>query len=69
MLRSVQNCVEHAGIPLAEAVNMASLYPATLIKAANQKGRIEPGYTADFIVFDKNYVIKEVSLNGTIQNK
>lgn len=68
MLRSVQNGVERADIALAEAVNMASLYPAELIGAADTKGKIEKGYDADFVVFDKDYVVSSVSLQGTIQN-
>ncbi|HEY1024153.1 MAG TPA: N-acetylglucosamine-6-phosphate deacetylase [Sphingobacteriaceae bacterium] len=68
MLMSVQNGVEQADIPLAEAVNMASLYPAELIGAGNHKGKIEKGYYADFVVFDQQFVVNQVSLQGTIQN-
>lgn len=64
MLRSVQNAVEKVGIPLAEAVNMASLYPAELILQADHKGKLEKGYLADFVVFDKTYTVQQVSFKG-----
>lgn len=62
MLNAVENCVNHIGISLAEAVNMASLYPAQL--AGVNKGKIEPGYDADLIVFDGEYNVKTTFLAG-----
>lgn len=63
MLKAVENCVKHADIELSEAVNMASLYPATLIKSFT-KGKIQPGYDADLITFDKQFNVKRVWLKG-----
>ncbi len=54
MLKAVQNCVNHAGISLAEAVNMASLYPAQLA-SMTKKGKVAAGYDADLIVFDNDF--------------
>lgn len=54
MLKAVQNCVAYAGIDLAEAVNMASLYPAQLAGLAT-KGKVEAGYDADLIIFDAEF--------------
>lgn len=62
MLKAVQNCVEHIGIDLAEAINMATLYPAQL--AGVNKGKVEAGYDADLIVFDENYGVKGTFLAG-----
>jgi N-acetylglucosamine-6-phosphate deacetylase len=62
MLNAVENCVNHVGIPLAEAINMASLYPAQL--AGVNKGKVEPGYDADLIVFDGAYNVKTTFLAG-----
>jgi len=64
MLRSVQNAVEQVGITLAEAVNMASLYPAALIGQDDRTGMIKKGYSADFVVFDKTYTVQQVSFKG-----
>ncbi|MGI4728547.1 MAG: N-acetylglucosamine-6-phosphate deacetylase [Janthinobacterium lividum] len=54
MLKGVQNCVEFAGIDLAESINMASLYPAQLLKD-EQIGRVKKGCRADFIVFNADF--------------
>ena len=63
MLKAVQNCVEHLNIPLAEAINMASLYPAQL--SGVNKGKIQAGFDADLIVFDEGYNVKGTYLTGT----
>ena len=65
MLRAVQNCIEHAGIPFGEALRMASLYPARLMGLAGY-GIIEEGCKANITVFDDKYSIKQVISNGHI---
>ena len=62
MLMAVQNCVNHVGIPLAEAINMASLYPAQL--AGVNKGKIEAGYDADLVVFNEAFEVKGTFMAG-----
>ncbi|MEO6524569.1 MAG: N-acetylglucosamine-6-phosphate deacetylase [Mucilaginibacter sp.] len=68
MLKAVQNCVNRAGIDLAEAVNMASLYPAELIGKDNEQGKIADNYLANLIVFDDNFELQAVIFKGTIHN-
>ncbi len=63
MMKAVRNCVENTGIPLEEALRMASVYPAEVMKIPD-KGRIKPGYKADFVVFDKNYNVEQVIIEG-----
>ena len=63
MLKAVQNCVEYVGIDLAEAVNMASLYPAELA-SKKTKGRVEAGYDADLIIFNDEYETIATILQG-----
>jgi N-acetylglucosamine-6-phosphate deacetylase len=53
MNKGVKNCVEHAGIELAEALRMASLYPAKVLGLDNELGRLERGYKADFVILNK----------------
>ncbi|HEY0771112.1 MAG TPA: amidohydrolase family protein, partial [Sphingobacteriaceae bacterium] len=65
MLSAVKNCFQEAGIALSEAISMASLYPARLIKS-DDKGKIEAGYNADLLAFDKEFRIKKVWLNGNL---
>ena len=62
MLNAVENCVNHIGITLAEAINMASLYPAQL--AGLNKGKVEAGFDADLVVFDDTYNVKATFLAG-----
>lgn len=54
MLQAAANCVNHVDIELAEAINMASLYPAQLAKL-DKKGKIAKGFDADMIIFDADY--------------
>ncbi|QHS54615.1 N-acetylglucosamine-6-phosphate deacetylase [Mucilaginibacter sp. 14171R-50] len=63
MLKAVQNCVEKVGIELAEAINMASLYPAQLA-SKKTKGKIEAGFDADLIVFNEQYQTLATIING-----
>ena len=65
MIEAIKNCVEHAGIPLDEALRMASTYPARVIKATD-KGKIAPGYKADLVIFSKNFEIKNICIDGDI---
>ncbi len=68
MLDAVRNCIIHAGIDKYEALRMASLYPAQLIKAYD-RGTIAPGARADLIVLDDRVEIKGVFLNGSMEFK
>jgi len=65
MMQAVANCVRYAGIPLEEALRMATVYPAALI-GAEAYGRIEPGMVANLVVFDKEYKVKKVFLRGSV---
>jgi N-acetylglucosamine-6-phosphate deacetylase len=67
LLQAVKNCVEKVGIPLDEALRMASTYPAQLIKASDL-GKIEPGFKANLVAFSKDYRVKYSVLNGKIFN-
>ncbi|MDB5025757.1 MAG: N-acetylglucosamine-6-phosphate deacetylase [Mucilaginibacter sp.] len=62
MLKAVENCVTHLDITLAEAINMASLYPAQL--AGVNKGKVQAGFDADLIVFDDTYTAETTFLAG-----
>ncbi|MBS0010725.1 MAG: N-acetylglucosamine-6-phosphate deacetylase [Bacteroidales bacterium] len=63
MLQAVRNCVEHAGIPLDEALRMGSSYPARLM-GSSEYGYIREGYKANITVFDDNYSVKQVIIDG-----
>jgi len=67
LLKAVQNCVEHAEIPLDEALRMASAYPAQVM-GLSDRGKIEPGLKANLTIFSKDYKPKYTVLNGEIVN-
>jgi len=68
MLKAVENCVKQVGISLAEAVNMASLYPAQLA-GQQKKGRIAKGFDADLAVFNADFEIEATFLAGNLLTK
>jgi len=68
LMQAVANCVKFAGIPLDEALRMASLYPARLIGAADL-GRIGSGSTANLIIFDSDFQLQQVLLEGVVQSR
>jgi len=63
MMKAVRNCVERVGIPVEEALRMATAYPAEVMKITD-RGRIMPGYKADLVVFDKEYSVEQVYVDG-----
>jgi len=63
MMKAVRNCTENAGIPVDEALRMASAYPAKVMNIPD-KGRIEPGFKADLVLFDRNFNIVRVFVEG-----
>ncbi|MCA5005705.1 N-acetylglucosamine-6-phosphate deacetylase [Sphingobacterium bovistauri] len=63
MLKAVENCVNKVGIPLDEALRMATLYPADLI-GRNDLGRLEQGALANILVFDENFNVDSVYFEG-----
>ena len=64
MATAVRNCVLRLGIPLEEALAMASLAPARALGMADRRGRIAPGCVADFVVLDERLTVRETYLSG-----
>lgn len=69
MIKAVNNCADKVGIPFEEALRMASLYPATVVKLQKQLGKIEPGYTADLVVLSTTKQVKDVFRSGILCTK
>jgi N-acetylglucosamine-6-phosphate deacetylase len=65
MNEAVANSVRYAGIPLLEAVRMATLYPARVIGREGELGRIASGYLANLAVFDQSFAMRGVVDHGT----
>ncbi|PSR19520.1 N-acetylglucosamine-6-phosphate deacetylase [filamentous cyanobacterium CCP3] len=52
LMEAVANCVHQVGIPLAEALRMATLYPARAIGVDRGLGLLAAGYQANLVLFD-----------------
>ncbi|MBB4116939.1 N-acetylglucosamine-6-phosphate deacetylase [Rhizobium sp. BK226] len=64
MLSSVRFVHEKLGLPLEEALRMASAYPADAVGISEQKGRIVPGADADFIILTPELALKSSWIGG-----
>lgn len=60
----VRTMVEKAGVPLEDAVRMASETPARIIGVADRKGTLERGKDADIVVLDKDVNVRCVFSKG-----
>jgi N-acetylglucosamine-6-phosphate deacetylase len=64
MIRGVRTMVEVCGLPLAEAVGMASLNPARALGIEARKGSIGPGMDADLVVLTPDLAVRETWVGG-----
>jgi N-acetylglucosamine-6-phosphate deacetylase len=62
----VRNMIRMAGVPLLEAVQMASLTPAAIMKIANRKGSLEAGKDADLVIFDEDINVEKTIIKGKV---
>lgn len=67
MMQAVSNCVNHAHIPLDEALRMASTYPAQVAEIDQHFGRLSAGYWADMVIFDANLEVKGLVERGLVE--
>lgn len=66
LCEAVGNMVELAGIPVAEAVEMASSTPARIIGVDDRKGCLKPGMDADLTVLKRNFSVLLTMVGGEI---
>jgi N-acetylglucosamine-6-phosphate deacetylase len=64
MASAVRNTVEQAGVELAEALRMASTYPADFLGLAATHGRIAADCRADFVILDDALTVRETWIGG-----
>lgn len=64
MITAVKNAVVHLQLPLAEALNMASLYPAQYLGLDTKLGSIEVGKKANLTAFNADYQVSHTWING-----
>jgi N-acetylglucosamine-6-phosphate deacetylase len=64
MLSCIRFVHERLGLSLDEALRMATLYPAKAIGAAD-RGSLEPGKRADFVLLDDDLDLRSTWIDGT----
>ncbi|MCA1405779.1 N-acetylglucosamine-6-phosphate deacetylase [Ensifer sp. IC3342] len=64
MLSSVRFVHEKLGLPIEEAIRMASAYPADVMGIASHKGRLLPGTDADFVLLTPELHMKSTWIAG-----
>ncbi|MDR3695994.1 N-acetylglucosamine-6-phosphate deacetylase [Mucilaginibacter sp.] len=62
----VYNMITMAGVPLLEAVEMATATPAKIMKIENKKGTLAAGMDADIIIFDEDINIEMTIVKGRV---
>lgn len=60
----IRNLVKDADIPLVDAVRMATLTPAGVVRIEQDCGSIAIGKRADFCIMDKNLEVSETIVEG-----
>lgn len=64
MASSVRNAMSMLGLPLPEAVRMASQYPAEFLGLGGELGRIAPGYRANLVLADDQVRVLDTWIDG-----
>jgi N-acetylglucosamine-6-phosphate deacetylase len=64
MASAVRNAVSMLGIELAQAVRMASTYPAQFLGLGHELGRIAPGYRANLVLADDQLNVLDTWIDG-----
>lgn len=62
----VRNAVEHVGLPLAQALEMATLTPARILGIDGRQGEIAVGKVADFVVLDRELHVVTTIVDGKV---
>ena len=64
MATAVRNTVRHLGLPLEQALAMASRVPAAFLRLESELGRIVPGLRASLVLLDDDLQVRETWIDG-----
>lgn len=67
MEKAVKNMVELVGVPLTDAVRMASLNGAKVLGLESRKGILAVGKDADFVLLDNNFDVHLTIYEGNVK--
>ncbi|MBN9688061.1 MULTISPECIES: N-acetylglucosamine-6-phosphate deacetylase [unclassified Corallococcus] len=65
---AVRHCVHSLGVPLEEALRMASRHPATFMGLHGHRGRIAPGHRADLVLLKPDLSVHTTWVGGQTQS-
>lgn len=66
MIAGIKNMVQLVGIPLVEAVQMATLNPARALGIEERKGILEAGADADLVTFNDEFEVTRTFIAGQL---
>ncbi len=66
MDQALRNLIALADVPLADAVTMLTTTPARVAGVADRKGRLLPGYDADFVVLSPDLTVLATYCRGRL---
>ncbi|MCW6510693.1 N-acetylglucosamine-6-phosphate deacetylase [Hyphomicrobiales bacterium BP6-180914] len=64
MDQALRFAVSDLAVPLAEALRMASLYPAEFLRLDRTRGRVAPGFQADLVLLDDALTVRRTWIGG-----
>jgi N-acetylglucosamine-6-phosphate deacetylase len=64
MATSVRNTVNRLGLPLEQALAMASRVPAAFLRLEGELGRLAPGFRASLVLLDEHLQVRETWIDG-----
>src|SRR5215469_5309726 len=64
MATAVRNTVRHLGLPLEQALAMASRVPAAFLRLEGELGRIAPGHRASLVLLDDDLQAQQTWIDG-----
>jgi len=68
MAGAVGNCVRLLGLPLTDALRLASTHPAEMLGLNKRLGKLAPGFRADMVAFDESTIeVLDTWIAGTHQ--
>jgi N-acetylglucosamine-6-phosphate deacetylase len=67
LIACIKNMHETVGVPLADAVTMATSAPARALGCYDRIGSLEPGKQADIIAIDEHFNVKFVMVDGAVK--
>jgi N-acetylglucosamine-6-phosphate deacetylase len=61
---AVARAVQEVGLSPVAAIEAATAVPAQILGVADRFGRVEPGYVADAVLFDQDWQVRGVWIDG-----